>query len=220
MLPSRGPIQVTLEETGSRAIQCKPPTQVKILRRPKPNAVDDQPKLPASNSQPGSTLNRKLDSISLNHTSTYPISAQTEDLFQDRLLGELDDQALEFPPLPSMTTTTITNQNFGAQQLHKNNQSMDHLNDQLERRLKLQDQQHFQSHHNKQLHSNNRSQSVGSGGSNSNGKNSIKTYRERADEYAKARLRILGSAFPESDRSLVNSSDINCGTENGGGSGG
>jgi len=34
--------------------------------------------------------------------------------------------------------------------------------------------------------------------SNSN-KKSMKTYQERADEYAKARLRILGSAFPDDE---------------------
>lgn len=34
---------------------------------------------------------------------------------------------------------------------------------------------------------------------NHGGKNLMKTYQERADEYAKARLRILGSPFPEND---------------------
>lgn len=37
----------------------------------------------------------------------------------------------------------------------------------------------------------------------SNNKKLLKTYQERADEYAKARLRILGSAFPESDESKL-----------------
>lgn len=218
MLPSRGPIQVTLEDTGSRPIQCKPPTQVKILRRPKPSAVD--PKPPTASSQPDSTSNHKFNSISLTQPSTNnQTSSHSDNLFDDRLLGELDNQELDFPPLPSMATT-ITNHNYGAQQTQKGNRNMAHLNGQLERQLKLQDQDHSQNHHNNdQLHTNHRIQSTGSSGINSNGKNPIKTYQERADEYAKARLRILGSAFPESDQSLVNGSDIDCGIENGLGSG-
>lgn len=56
MLPSRGPIQVTLDDTASRITHCRPTTQVRILRRPDSKTVTtiEEDEKPFDNAQTNS----------------------------------------------------------------------------------------------------------------------------------------------------------------------
>lgn len=156
MLPSRGPIQVTLDETASRLTQCRPTTQVRILRRPdtKPTATIGDGKQPLDNAQTNNALKSQ--------------EKQTHHHHQQQVYKQPQQQKF----------------------LHINkNPSQD------------SNYQKLQNCHQKRVNS------IPIGDSNkheaaSNNKKLLKTYQERADEYAKARLRILGSAFPENDESI------------------
>lgn len=157
MLPVRGPIQVTLDDSGS-GIQCvKPQAQVRILSRPRVGTLS------LENGNNGS----------LNSTATT--SASKIDRNQKIILSSPKQSSSIRPQQQqqSQSQPTTSSQNHPNQLQQPTQPALNHRDgDKANKKL-------------------------------------MKTYQERADEYAKARLRILGSAFPENDDSLSTNDDIN-----------
>lgn len=198
MIPSRGPLQVRLEDTGGPRLQCKPPVQVKILRRPQPvssatnqtNAVATAHKLDGFAESPfDDDDDVTTDEFSPTNSSSYVSEQQN---------GTLRPGPLNYSTVAATSIRKIIDSDSSAQISTKSG-ALDRTKS--DKRA-----------------SNNRSaatmtattNAVGSGGVSTNNKKPLKTYQERADEYAKARLRILGSAFPENeDLSAPNDDDVN-----------
>lgn len=155
MLPSRGPIQVTLDDTASRITHCRPTTQVRILRRP----------------------------------DTKPVTTIEED---------------EKPFDNAQTNSAVQSQ---QQQTKPQQQQFLHINKNPSQDSNYQKRQNCQQKKLNSTWSSNKHEHTAS-----NNKKLLKTYQERADEYAKARLRILGSAFPEDEEAAILSNT--CGDAN------
>lgn len=201
MLPSRGPIRVTIDETSSRITQCRPPagaSQVKILRRPGSQPVASSTNLPSEDlfdTHP--KLSNIDDDNNLAKIKTNGNVTNEESLTE----AQLDATQVTALKLHSHVHDNIFDNDKTAPQpqqhiMHiKRNPSSGSIN---------QQQQLQNCHHQQQISSSSRINNDGA-----SNKKLLKTYQERADEYAKARLRILGSAFPENDDTLRNADDIN-----------
>lgn len=175
MIPSRGPIQVSLDDSDSRIRACKPPVvQVKILRRPKSSADN------MSNNH-SSNLHNQLGEPKFNAASVFDETLSNESTSRDNSniindsSGSFMDIGLRsqhFPPLTS-------NSSFHSP---ANNMISNNDNNNIYRQQQSAPTLAIHQHH-----------------SNTINKIPLKSYKERADEYAKARLRILGSASSEDD---------------------
>lgn len=199
MLPSRGPIQVTLDDTGSR-IQCtKPPAQVKILTRPRNTNT--------TNAKANGPINSNLETSTI--TTTNPATQTTNN--SSGSSGIISGSILQL----ASSQDCPNNRNINNSPIKSSYSSACSSN------ISSNANQH-QQHTQPATSNKNRSSSSSLveatttnkhniTSSNNSNKKPMKTYQERADEYAKARLRILGSAFPENDddASLANSDNVN-----------
>lgn len=203
MIPSRGPIQVRLEDTGGPRLQCKPPVQVKILRRPQPVSSTNQ-----TNAAPAAATATAAAAVD-NHKAAN-LDRFAESAFDDVTTDQFS------PSFNSSRGQTSEQQNgtrlnystvVAANIRRTNNDTVTRI----EQRTPIG--RVDQTKPDTNLTAPNSSLAVGQGGgarstTNTN-KKPLKTYQERADEYAKARLRILGSAFPENeDLSSTNDADV------------
>lgn len=210
MLPSRCQIQVTLDDTAtSRIVQCKPPqqVQVKILRRPKPQAGHDEP--PATR-QPADRVHQYQNCL---------------DVFEERLLDEPASLATGQEEIK----TTLT---FAERVRNGNNPasagSAAPRIDNLQASYPSSSSSFHSDNNNRTKPARVERVSTGMGGDQAglnndrnhqpagnqldlgkSRRNVLRTYQERVDEYAKARLRILGSAFPDNDDPLTDGDDVN-----------
>lgn len=220
-----------------RGVQCKQASQVKILRRPNRLAgTANQASDSSSGNVEAKSRIGATGTISTSHEDHEHERWRTNknrtpnkignDVFGEKLLTESADKAVgdvievdvrnnhhivcvgggenggsseDSPSICPAAATAATSATGNAivqshQNYHQLNQNT--LNDSPSR------QQHrLHSHQPKALSSDTNNSGAGS-------KNLMKTYQERADEYAKARLRILGSAFPENDTSLTKSDEV------------
>lgn len=188
MLPSRGQIQVTLDDTGTRRVQCKPPpVQVKILRRPKPLSDEDSFK-----------------------KSTHQVSSANKDsinVFEERLLTDGSSKQRQEDGANPDTFAARTKASLGGikniGQRSKDNCPLETTHSRGYTTITSRDASSSLPFNATQSSTRSFDAQQSNQSSNSSDQSSkrqvLKTYQERASEYAKARLRILGSTFPEYD---------------------
>lgn len=203
MIPSRELIQVRLEDTEGRRLQCKPPVQVKILRRPQPLSSDsttDQTNSAPAISNKDTHIGRSAGSVfDDDYVTTDKFSTSTSsstpssDNISERQNGTTKPKLLNYSTVAATNIRKVTNSISGPQ---------------IKQKVTVCDRTQADtnaSNNNLALTTTNSSRM----GASTTNKKPLKTYQERADEYAKARLRILGSAFPENEAlSAPNNDDV------------
>lgn len=214
MLPSRGQIQVSLDDTGTntRVIQCKPPSQVqvKILRRPKPQTSDDNQ---SAASMSAKVHNNCLDVFEERLSSENPPSSsgleesRIAPTFAERVRNSGNSlrstsyasrcSANSDASYPSSSSSFNSNKTMATKEYlapagaaSTQAQALRTANGQQQAMLDI-----------------NRAGNDSELGKNR--RNVLRTYQERVNEYAKARLRILGSAFPDNDDPPTDIDDVN-----------
>lgn len=255
MLPARGGIQVSLEDTGcaSSGVSCRPPTQVKILRRPKP-VEPTGPNVATI----ASTSTTATGQIIVDNNVNNPLAgdnhlvydktkltskATLTDAGEDRVAnggllasaaGPTSMNVLQKQQVPNKYTTNgiqpgrswasmaagaVKHKSSSQQQQSTHNGSIVSPSSTVANSA-LDNGSSSCCSSSSQQHGHATTGTSGTmGGANFNNssnstviKKPLKTYQERADEYARARLRILGSAFPEeindSLTSIINNDNV------------
>ena len=183
MIPSRGPIQVSLDDTESRAVRsCQPQASiqaVKILRRPKPVGAEE---MILGNGAPASASANKLPQNIGNNGRLFQ---KSNPLCEEQWPSIADAAARNFRSHPPDQEK--------SRQLGNSSSSSSVLNSGgcgATQRVADGTVTNFPA----VVATNQDSAAIN--------KRPIatKSYKERADEYAKARLRILGSAFSEDEK--------------------
>lgn len=266
MIPSRGLAQVTLDDDSGaasgtaraidNAINSGPNnniSQVKILRRPKPVAIQ---------SQNHNNLNNNTEVILSQQSSMTGFRIASNQLSDNRLDFNQDNKGnnirnenkqqnglLLFKNKSSVNTKGPSNLSDGHKTLETSTPITNHYDDKqktLSHTKGCSNKASFQieqPNHNyngdsdskfeqivtnnvtkhqapiqkQQQQPNNDRQrdfnDINNGQVFNKSKHLMKTYQERADQYARARLRILGSAFPEDEHdgllNLTNSDEVN-----------
>lgn len=203
MLPRENAIKVTLEQDMPGTSRIQPaqttqPNRMKILRRPQ--AVDKQRHEQQSlvRNPHGDLMNQTLLS-----NSNQPTNMTTGNAILPNLSAT--DQAPKCMPHASLSYSAVASRFTKRDSKSDLGQIQDRHQYNHSQTSKTLDQTAIIKQP---------SESVGSESVRLN--HTRKTYQERADEYARARLRILGSAFPEYDDNDEEISDNNniCVNEN------
>lgn len=215
-------------------VQCKPPAQVKILRRPKPVAMEQQQTATITTDNPNE-VKKPTTSNEDKNTSHKEKKCNNDSVFEERILtepvecnkqsttsgeacsivGRMSTNCIRGtqPPLQTSSvsvdlatcSTSTSKCHFSShpqQQQQHQQPSSQHTSLDLRFHNSYQKQHHHKQHPSTPPTN---STNINKNDNTASGINKklMKTYQERADEYAKARLRILGSAFPEDDDTLA-----------------
>lgn len=191
MLPSRS-WQEEPDSTGP-ACPAPPPIQVKILRRPKPN--DSHHQLSQSSSNTNQNQVTTSSNRSVGFVATEPKSDQVTSSVS---LYDNDEE------WPSIADAACKAQRSQWKSKHNVIESFvqSTTSDKIPSAIMSKTGSSATV-----VGSNQRLLGISNG--NRAPKAPIKTYKERADDYAKARLRILGSAFSDEDKANADGSSNN-----------
>jgi hypothetical protein len=212
MLPSQGgwPSLAGNEEPRSASQTCGPDVvaQVKILRRPKPHEQNQQSRFTSrtdTNSNNSYAATKRVDDGRNSEQAPVPSSSYYVN----------DD---EWPSIADAESKYIGSQKQKYNVMKKPSDTNPMSNGKTDQTL-LNGAIDSSIANKSIINTGNpivAAQSLESCDTNKGPKPPLKTYKERADEYAKARLRILGSAFSEEDKASHDDIlNINRTTENG-----
>lgn len=177
-------IQKNLGEPDSTNPCPSPLIQVKILRRPK--QCDSQQQQQQQQQPPNASIDRQA----------IRANAPSDNLQSERSTTTIYDNDDEWPSIADASKTLGS-----QQQKYKNQQQKINVMKKPSSGSNADGKTSNSSHQNETSSStiNNHTAPV-LGDSNKRQPAVIKSYKERADEYAKARLRILGSTFSEHEK--------------------
>lgn len=207
-------------------VHRKPPAQVKILRRPKPVALEQQ-------SQQQQTITNNPTVCDHEDEYSNQKSNNNDSLFEERLLTEPADynklvassitsdknasQTGSFDATDNCirgaqtslqtsimmnkpTSSTFCPSTFPCRcQCSSYSKQQQHICQSNISQNSHSQKSHQKPHPDQTQTANFAHSNKGDNSASGITKKLMKTYQERADEYAKARLRILGSAFPENE---------------------